>query len=119
MKMNNVLLVTDYSGNLHITPVGNASFYKAQNQLIKDKQYKLKEMKEDEAMEFVKNNKGRDPEFISTADSASIVAEKNAKIEELQKQLEAGNSNDELDALKKQNEELQKQLEAALKAKSK
>jgi adenylosuccinate synthase len=88
MSTQKVLIVTDYTGNLHITPVGNKGFYQSRNRLVKGKQFKFREgMTEAEAEEFVKKNKGKDPDHINLSGAEKIIKDKDAEIEELKKQL--------------------------------
>lgn len=91
-----VLVVTDYVGNLHIVPTGNKNYYLSVNQRVKDKQYKFRDnFNEDEAMEFLKKNDGRDPDFVTPAKAQKILQEKDdliavkdATIEEKDKAIE-------------------------------
>lgn len=87
--MSKVLVVTDYAGGLHITPLGNKNYYVKQNKLIKTKQFGLQEMEEDVAQKFVEDNKGIDPKYVPATDSRKVIADKDAQIEALQKQVAA------------------------------
>lgn len=85
--MAKVLVVTDYAGTLHITPIGNASFYLGRNQVIKNKQFKLKQMEEQEALDYVQANKGSDPNFVNPTKASELLADRDKEIEDLRKQL--------------------------------
>lgn len=87
--MAKVLVVTDYSGALHITPTGNKNYYLKQNRLIKNKQFGLQEMDEDAAYKFVEDNKGRDPKYVKPSDTQRILGQKDKQIEDLRAQIEA------------------------------
>ncbi len=87
--MAKALVVTDYSGSLHITPLGNKSYYQKQNKLIKTKQFGLQEMDEEDAKKFVEDNKGRDPKFVRPADTKKIIDSKDKQIEDLKAQIAA------------------------------
>lgn len=98
--MAKVLLVTDYAGNLHITPVGNKAFYTSRNKVVTDKQFKMKVLEEEEAYAFVEKNKGQDPEFVTVAGAQKAIASKElelaAKDDEIAKlkaELEAARKN--------------------------
>lgn len=86
--MANVLLVTDYAGQLHITPIGNKAFYQNRNKIVKTKQYKFREMSEEDANAFVVKNKGADPEHLTAQKAAGMINDKDAEIAALKKQLE-------------------------------
>jgi hypothetical protein len=82
-----VLLITDYFGVLHITPLGNKNFYVSRN--AKNDKYKfvIREMSPEEAEGFVKQHEGRDPDFIKVGEANKMIADKNAKIKELEAEL--------------------------------
>ena len=86
--MAKVLIVTDYAGNLHITPLGNKGYYQSRNVLVTEKQFKLQEMEEDEAVEYVEKHKGTDPGFVKPADAGKLIADKDAEIAALRAKLE-------------------------------
>lgn len=85
-----VLVVTDYVGNLHITPASNKGYYQSKNVVVKDKQFKFKEgLTEDEANDFVLKNNGIDPDFLTPSKATAVIANKDAENEELKKKLSA------------------------------
>jgi hypothetical protein len=91
------LVVTDYSGRLHIVPIGNKDYYQAQNQRNKLQQYTFQEMDEEKAHEFVAKNLGIDPKFKTPKQAADVIADKDAEIKALREQLKAAQeSNPEL-----------------------
>lgn len=85
--MAKVLVVTDYSGNLHITPLGNKSYYQAQNAKIKTKQFGLQEMDEKEAIKLMEDNNGIDPKFRTPTQAAKVIDDKDAELNRLREQL--------------------------------
>lgn len=93
--MAKVLVVTDYTGVLHITPVGNVSFYQNRNQVYKKQQYGYQQMEEAEALKYVEANKGRDPKFVKPAETSKLIASKDEEIEKLKAQLAALQKADE------------------------
>lgn len=88
-KEKKVLVVTDWFGNLHINPLGNAAYYQAANERNKKTpyQYKVITMGEAEAEKFVNDNKGSDPKWVKPGDAVASVHEKDARIKELEEQL--------------------------------
>lgn len=116
--MAKVLLVTDYNGVLHITPLGNLNYYKSQNERNKgNQQFSFKEIEEKDAEAFVKKNKGIDPDFVKPADAKSLLSEKNseleakdAEIEKLKAELEAAkkSASKKAEAESEDNKEAQK-----------
>ncbi len=79
-----VLIVTDYVGNLHIVQPRNKAYYQSRNQLVKEKQYRFRDdMTEAEAEKFLKDNDGRDPEFITPKKAVALIAEKSAENDDL------------------------------------
>ena len=97
-----VLIVTDYAGNLHIVPPRNKGYYQSRNQVVKEKQYRFREIhSEAEAEKFLKDNNGKDPDFITPKKAVIMIAEKSAendelkaKIAELEAKLAGGASKD-------------------------
>lgn len=85
--MAKVLVVTDYSGMLHITPQGNKDYYTAQNKLNRDKQYGMQEMEEDAANEFVAKNFGVDPKFKGFNPPTETINRQEEEIKRLREQL--------------------------------
>jgi hypothetical protein len=104
MESNNkVLIVTDFTGNLHIVPIGNKAYYQARNQVNKNLQYKFKEgLTEEEALNFVKENNGIDPTFTTPATASDVIANKDKQL---------ADKVSENEQLKKQLEELQAKLD--------
>ncbi|GEO08769.1 hypothetical protein [Segetibacter aerophilus] len=94
--MSKVLLVTDYAGGLHITPVANKDFYQSRNNAVKDKQFKFKEMAEDEAYKFVEKNSGIDPDFKAPKQINKVIEDKDAEIRELRAALAAAKKDPEV-----------------------
>lgn len=88
-----VLVVTNYYGHLHINPLNTKAYYQSQNQLIKDKQYKFREMDEKAAYAFVEENNGIDPDFKSPKEAAKAIADKDAEIKALREALEEAKKN--------------------------
>ena len=82
-----VLLVTDYSGVLHITPLANKSYYQGKNNIIKDKKFILKEVDEDEANEFVTKNNGIDPDHISPTKAKALLSDKDTQLDAATKRI--------------------------------
>lgn len=82
-----LLVVTDYSGNLHIVPLGNKAFYQGRNNVIKTKQFKFRELDEKAAYEFVEKHGGVDPDHVTPAKAVSLISDKDAEIESLKAQL--------------------------------
>lgn len=118
MSQKKVLVVTDYSGNLHITPVGNKAYYQSRNKLVKTKQYKFREdMTETEAEEFIKTNNGKDPGFVNVSKVDQVLAEKDNEIAELRKLLaeknEGNGSNDNTTVVKQTAKEVIALIETA------
>lgn len=85
----NWLLLTNYAGVLQVMPLGNKPFFEAQNRSIRKIQYKFREMPHAEAMAFIEENGGRDPDFITPKKAANIISDKDRQIEELKAQLAA------------------------------
>jgi len=85
--MAKVLVVTDYGGWLHIVPVNNKNWHLERNKVIKDKQYRLKEMEEEEADKFYADNNGADPSFVSPKKANAMIASKDDEIKALKEQL--------------------------------
>jgi hypothetical protein len=82
-----VLLVTDYAGALHIVPLGNKAYYESRNKIIRNKQFRLREMNEADALEEIKRCNGVDESFGSTPEADRKLANKDAEIEALKKKL--------------------------------
>jgi BMFP domain-containing protein YqiC len=79
-----VLIVTDYAGNLHIAQPRNKGYYQSRNQVVKEKQYRFREgYSEAEAEKFLKDNNGKDPDFITAKKAVIMIAEKSAENDEL------------------------------------
>lgn len=87
--MAKVLLVTDYSGYLHITPTGNKTYYESKNVVNRDRKYKLKEMEEADAHKFVTDNNGIDPTFTAPAQQTQIINTQQEELEKLREQLKS------------------------------
>jgi len=87
--MAKVLVVTDYGGWLHIVPVNNKNWHLERNKVIKDKQYRPKEMEEEEANKFYDDNNGADPSFVSPKKANQMIASKDDEIKQLKEQLAA------------------------------
>lgn len=85
-----VLIVTDYSGVMHITPMANKSFYQSRNVVVKDKKFTFREhFTEEEALKFVADNQGIDPNFVTPAKVQQTIASKDEEIALLKEKLAA------------------------------
>ncbi|HRH60147.1 MAG TPA: hypothetical protein PL045_06225 [Chitinophagaceae bacterium] len=87
--MSKVLVVTDYSGVLHITPLGNKPYYERQNNKNKSRAFLFREMEEKEAIDFVAKNKGTDPDYVRPQDLQKVLNNKDSEIESLKAKLAA------------------------------
>lgn len=87
-----VLVVTDYTGNLHVTPFNNKSYYLSRNLLMRNKpnqQYKIQEFDSEEAANgFISKNNGMDPKYVAPADIQQELSLKDKEIADLRKKLE-------------------------------
>lgn len=79
-----VLVVTDASGKLHINPIGNKAYYQGRNNAAKKELYKLQELDEEKAAQFVAAHEGMDPTWKAPKESAKVIAEQTAALGDLQ-----------------------------------
>lgn len=89
-KDTKVIIVTDYAGQLHITPAANKSYYLQRNNLMRNKpqQYKVSDvMNESDAIAYVEKNNGMDPNFVPANQAQETITTQAKQIEELKAQL--------------------------------